>query len=97
MRERRRVHHLLDDLAPGARLDLDDIRKTYGPEFMDHFLDEFEGASFLLSPEGVVGVLEDCPDCDGLAEDDEGKTCETCQGYSMLQDFGDGKKTPYRD
>lgn len=82
---------LVATLQPGDRFDFDDIP----PEIKIEVINEFEGQNFILSSEGIVGILETCPICDGSAVDAHGDECFNCEGFSLLVDFGRGL-FPYR-
>lgn len=87
-----RVQQLLADIAPGDRLDFDAIDEDVRQEFVD----EFYGQGFTVSSDGIVGCVEQCPECDGEGFLDGGRECRSCDGFSLVCDFGRGLR-PYRD
>lgn len=87
-----RVQELLSEIAPGDRLDFEDIPE----DIRQDFLDEFFGQGMLLSSRGIVGCVEICPTCDGDGQLAGGKECRRCEGYSQVVDWGRGLE-PYRE
>ena len=87
---RAEVHKLVDSLVPGDRLDLDNIPENLKVEF----LDEFEGRNYFLSSEGIVGMIDECPVCEGTSMY-QGKDCSHCEGFCLMVSEGQGW-VPYR-